>query len=145
MSEEETESTEEARYRGTAEATDEEKIAVGGEKTLTIINPLFQSDAAAQAMADLLLSRLKDRKKYFTFETGFCAVPLESGDTVLAQERITDTYWDKYPYGDTTKKYGDSSRLYRSNGVVLAYLGVVRDIKLNVTPNAQTLRFTLEV
>jgi len=145
MPNDEAEYTEESRFRGSAEATAGEKAAVGGEKTLTITNHLIQSNANAQTIADILLLRLKNRKKYFVADSEFCPLPIEIGDTILAQERIASTYWDKFPYGDSSKKYGDDSRLYRSNGIVLAHTGEVRDIKLIVTPTSQTLNLTLEV
>jgi len=145
MISEDFEATEELRYRGTAEATDPEKAAVGGEKTLTITNHLFQSDAVAQTMADALLLRLKNKKKYFSGVAEFCPVPLEIDDTIVAQERITDPYYTAHPFGDENKKFGDTTRLFRDNGIVLVHVGIIRNIKLSVTPRSQSLKLTLEV
>ena len=146
MINEDFEATEELRYRGTAEGSDAEKAAVGGEKTLTITNHLFQSDTEAQSMADTLLARLKTRKKYFKFNSEFCPVPLEIGDTIQAQERITDLENLSYPYfGDEDHKFGDSSRKFRSSGVIIPHLGIIRNIKLTITPTSQSLTITMEV
>lgn len=145
MIKEDFESTEESRILGSATATVEEIADVGGEKTLIITNHLFQDETETQAMAEALLALKKGRKKYFKIKSEFCPVPIEPGDVIAIQERITNTYWTKYPYGDSTKKYGDSSRLYRSNGIVLVHAGIVRDIKISVTPSSQTLELSVEV
>lgn len=134
----------EERYEGEAEATDAEKEEAGGEKTLSITNHLFQSDDDAQTMADTLLARLKARKKYFRGTAEFCPVPIEINDTIVAQERIVSAYSNATPYGDEEREYGEEDFPYTSNGVVLAHLGIVRDIKLSVTPNSQSLTFILE-
>ncbi len=107
------------RYKGSAEASQADQDAVGGEKTLTIKNNLFQSDADAQSKADSLLARLKDRKEYFDADSEFCPVPIERRDDVLIQERVTPT-----------------KSIY--------HRGYIRGIKLSVTPRNQTLTVILE-
>lgn len=142
---EELKNTVEDRYRGEAQASESQKAAVGGEKTLAIKNDFFQSDEGAQEMAEKLLQRLQNRKGYFSATSEFCPLPIELDDTLTAQERIKDPAYAAEFYGDENKKYGDSSRLYRFNGIVLVHTGIVRDIKLSVTPKKQSLTFTLGV
>jgi len=134
----------EKRYQGEAEATEDEKDAVGGEKSLVINNHLIQSDSKANSLASALLTRLKDEKKYFKGVAEYCPVPIEIGDTVVGQERITDSYHSRYPYGDENKLYGDSSRLYVDNGIILAHRGIVRHIKLRVTQDSQELEVNID-
>lgn len=146
MATENFEETEEQRYKGEAEASEAEKREVGGEKTDTITNHLFQSDAEAQAMAEKLLKRCKGRKRYFRGPVDLCPVPIEINDIIQMQERITDLENLSYAYfGDPNYKYGDPNRKYRSDGVVIPYLGVVRDIKLDVTQTDQKLTIIMEV
>jgi hypothetical protein len=111
--------TEKKKYRGEAEATEAEKANVGGEKTLQVDNYLFQSDNDANNMAATLLARLKSAKDYIEISSEFCAVPVELGDTVAANEFI-------------------------NNNTSIPHLGLVRQIRLSVTPANQTLTITLE-
>jgi len=111
--------TEKKKYRGEAEASQAEKDAVGGEKTLQINNHLFQSDTDAQNMADDLLARLKDRKQYFEVSTELCPVPLERGDTITVKEYISPTK-------------------------SITHQGIVRQVRLSVTPRSQTLTLLIE-
>jgi len=115
----EADQTAKKKYRGEAEATAQEKQEVGGEKTLVITNYLFQSDDDAQAMAEALLARLKTRKNYFEAQAEFCPVPLEPGDTISIEEFISDTK-------------------------TLTHTGLVRQLKLSVTPAQQTLSIIIE-
>lgn len=119
MIDEDFESTEELRYRGEAEASDIEKKDVGGEKTLAITNHLFQSDAICQAMAEMLLERLKGRKDYFEASNEFCPMPIERRDVVTIEEYVTHekSIW---------------------------HTGIVRQVKLSVTPSSQSLTLILE-
>ncbi|MBW1614730.1 MAG: hypothetical protein JRJ57_12375, partial [Deltaproteobacteria bacterium] len=77
------------KFKGSAEASDEDKALVGGEKSLSISNVLFQSDADAGDMATALLARLKDKKEYVSGVVEFCAVPVERRDTITIEERVT--------------------------------------------------------
>jgi len=113
------EQAERKKYRGEAEASQGDKDAVGGEKTLTVMNLLFQSNADAQSMADALLARLKDKKEYFDADSEFCPVPIERRDNILVQERVTP-----------------SKSVY--------HRGYVRGVKMSVTPSNQTLTVILE-
>jgi len=113
------EDTEKKRYRGEAKASQAEMDAVGGEKTLHIDNNLFQSDIVAQNMADSLLLRLKMKKEYFESDIELCPLPIERRDTVGIQERIT-------------------------HEKAVFHKGLVRDLKLNVTPQNQTLTIICE-
>lgn len=116
---EETSQTEKKHYKGEAEGTAGEKAAVGGEKGLQISNVLFQSDADALAVANALLARLKTRKDYFEISVELCPVPVEPGDTVGAEEFVT-------------------------SAKSLSHTGLIRQIRLSVTPASQTLILTLE-
>jgi len=110
---------EKKRFKGEAEASGEDKALVGGEKTLTVKNIFFQSDSDAQGKAESLLARMKDEKKYFEFTTELCPVPVERRDLLVAQEIVTPTKLISHP-------------------------GVVRHIKLTVSPGNQTLRLIVE-
>ena len=111
--------TEKKKYKGEAEASQAEKDAVGGEKMLQVNNHLFQSDADAQDIADALLARLKDRKQYFEISSEFCPVPLERRDTITAKEYISPTK-------------------------SITHQGLVREVRLTVTPQNQTLTLIIE-
>jgi len=118
----EPEQTEPKKFKGDAEASDADKNAVGGEKTLQIENVLFQSDLDAGTMATSLLERLKDKKEYFTGTTEFLAMPVQRGDGGILEERLTS---DK----------------------TIIHAGQLRGIRLSVTspPQAsQVLTLTLE-
>ena len=111
--------TERKKYKGEAMATSFEIKEAGGEKTLQINNHLFQSDTDAQDIADALLARLKDRKQYFEIASEFCPVPIEKGDTITAKEYISPTK-------------------------SITHQGLVREIRLTVTPQNQTLALIIE-
>lgn len=116
---EEGEYTEKKKYRGEATATASEIKEVGGEKTLSVENHLFQSDADCQDGAEVLLSRLKTRKKYFEVPIKFCPIPAERRDVVTVQEYVTHekSIW---------------------------HTGRVRQMKLSVTQTEQELTLILE-
>ena len=111
--------SEKKKYKAERVAGAGDIAAVGGEKTLTIINLLFQSDADADAIAVVLLARLKDKKEYFEAAIETCPVPIERRDSVSIQERITH-----------------AKSIYHT--------GLVRHVRLEVTPTSQTLTLTLE-
>lgn len=113
------EQTEKKKYKGEATATASEIKEVGGEKTLSIDNYLFQSDIDCQNEADALLARLKSRKDYFEMPVEFCPVPVERDDTVAAEEYVTHekSIW---------------------------HLGLIRQVKLSVTRERQALTLILE-
>jgi len=115
----EPEQTEKKHYKGEAEASDADKKEVGGEKSLVIQNILFQSDADALAKATSLLARLKDKKEYFEANPEFCPVPIQRRDTVTVEERVTST----------------------KN---INHVGLVRGVRLSVTPTSQILNIILE-
>jgi len=110
---------EKKRFKSEAEASDEDKALVGGEKTLTVKNIFFQSDADAQGKAESLLARLKDEKKYFEFTTELCPAPVERRDNIIAQEILTPAK-------------------------SISHAGVVRHIKLTVSPGSQILTLIME-
>ena len=113
------EQTEIFKFKGSAEASDADKAATGGEKFLQIENVLFQSDADAGTMATALLARLKDAKEYFEASSEFCPVPVELGDEIIVEERVTKT----------------------KN---INHTGILRGIRLSVTKTSQVLTLTLE-
>jgi len=106
-------------YVGEAEASDEDKAEVGGEKTLSLSNILYQSDIDAQTKADSLLLRLKTKKEYVEISSEFCPIPIERRDSITVQERVTH------------EKDVD-------------HLGIIRGIRLEITPNSQVLSLILE-
>jgi len=76
--------------RGVA-ADDEEGASIDtyGERTLTIKNHLFQTQASIDAMCASLLAEYKDPKWYTDLEIPFCPVPLELGDRIAWKERLS--------------------------------------------------------
>lgn len=114
------EEAEPKKYRAEATGTDAEIAGVGGKKTLVIQNVLFQADADADTIATALLARLKTRKEYFEATTHFCPVPLERGDTVKVSERLTHLK-------------------------TINHEGVVRGVRISVTPTSQTMTLIVEV
>ena len=117
-------------------ALDSTSINIVGEKTLPIDNHLFQDQAELTAMAATLLAEYKDVKKYIDFKMAFSPIPLERGDTVKLNVRLTakDGRGSKY----ASFKYGDGTK-YGDNGIILAQRGLVRDIKIDSFQNAITL------
>jgi hypothetical protein len=119
------EQTEKSNYKGSD--SDSASIAAYGKRTKSISNHLFQSDALCAAMATTLKALYKDPNKYFSFGTEFLPVPLEKGDTILAQVRLSSTgagaLWGTFHWSDGT--------LWGANGVVIVHRGVIRDIKIN--------------
>lgn len=71
------------------EAHDDTSIAAYGERTLTIKNHLFQTQAAIDAMKATLLAEYKDPKWYADLEVPFNPVPLDLGDKISWKERLS--------------------------------------------------------
>ena len=71
------------------EAHDDTSIAAYGERTLTINNHLFQTQAPIDAMKATLLAEYKDPKWYSDVEMEFNPVPLELGDEMKWEERLS--------------------------------------------------------
>lgn len=72
-------------------------IASFGEKNLDISNTLWQSQADADASVLAKLADLKDPKDYLRLDLAFCPIPVEWGDTVKVEVRLSsgldvDTY-----------------------------------------------------
>jgi len=88
------------------EAHDNASITAYGERTLTISNHLFQTQAAIDAMCISLLAEYKDPKWYTDLEMHFLPVPLELGDNIQWEEQLSLTL-------DITKT------------------GIIRDIKID--------------
>ena len=87
-------------------ASDATSIAAYGERTLTIKNHLFQTQAPINAMCAALLAERKDPKWYSDVEVPFNPAPIEMGDTIGWKERLS-------PILDISQK------------------GIVRDIKID--------------
>lgn len=85
---------------------DQTSIDEYGERTLPINNHLFQTQAAIDAMCTSLLAEYKDPKWYTDLEMPFLPVPLEIGDKIQWEERLS-------PVLDITQT------------------GVIRDIKID--------------
>jgi len=73
------------------EAHDNASITAYGERTLTISNHLFQTQAAIDAMCASLLAEYKDPKWYTDLEMHFLPVPLELGDNIQWEEQLSPT------------------------------------------------------
>lgn len=88
------------------EAHNDASITAYGERSLTIKNHLFQTQASIDAMCASLLAEYKDPKWYTDVEVPFNPVPLEMGDRMGWKERLS-------PVLEITQE------------------GVIRDIKIN--------------
>ena len=73
------------------EDSDAASITAYGERTLTIDNHLFQTQAAIDAMCTALLAKYKDPKWYSDIKTDYLPVPLEIGDSMSWIERLSPT------------------------------------------------------
>lgn len=71
------------------EDSDAASIAAYGERTWTINNHLFQTQAAIDAMCTALLAEYKDPKWCSDLEIPFNPVPLELGDNIQWEERLS--------------------------------------------------------
>ena len=60
-----------------------------GERTMTIKNHLFQSQASIDAMCTSLLAEYKDPKWYADLPMEYLPVPLELGDNIQWEERLS--------------------------------------------------------
>lgn len=88
------------------ETNDATSIAAYGERTLTIDNHLFQTQAVIDAMCTTLLAEYKDPKWYSNLKIPFNPAPLEMADNIQWEERLSPTL-------DITQ------------------VGIIRDIKIN--------------
>jgi len=120
------EQTETSRRRGSD--SDAASIVDYGERTKTITNILFQTDAVCSSMASTLLALYKDPKKYIDFSAPFNGYPIEMGDTVRIQMRLMTASGMGRKYAQF--KYGDGTK-YGSNGTIVVRRGIVRDIKVD--------------
>lgn len=66
-----------------------DSIDTYGERTLTINNHLFQSDAECAAMCTTLLAERKDPRWYSDITIPFTALPMELYDTLQWEERLS--------------------------------------------------------
>lgn len=110
-------------------------IGIYGEHTKSINNHLFQDQDSVDDYATIYLLAFKDPKWYVAFTTRINPTPLEIGDTVRWQERLSaparqDNYYGAFLYGE---------RLYGDNGIVIIKRGLIRDIRLTNSNVAYTL------
>lgn len=73
------------------EAYDQDSIDEYGERTLTIDNHLFQTQAPIDAMCASLLAERKDPKWFTDLEIEYRPVPIELGDKISWKERLSPT------------------------------------------------------
>ena len=111
-------------------ATDSDSTSIGlyGELALSIKNHLFQDQAEADAMCAELVAERKDPHCFFQFDTGFCPVPLEIGDTIRWQIRLS-------PDDGAGRKFShywkfNSGVKFSTAGIIVVQYGLVRDIEL---------------
>ncbi len=71
------------------EDSDAGSITAYGERTLTIDNHLFQTQAVIDAMCTSLLAEYKDPKWYATLKMPYKPIPLELGDNIQWEERLS--------------------------------------------------------
>jgi len=115
----EPEQTEKKHYTGVASATPAEIAEVGGKIDLIVQNCFFQSNIDSQNQAESLLARLKTRKEYMENTSEYCVVPVERRDSIIVQERVT-------------------------HEKDINHTGLVRGVKLSITPVSQSLTIILE-
>ena len=113
-------------YKGSA--TDDGAAAQYGNPTKSISNNLFQSDAACLAIATAMLAEYKAPKRYASLTVPFNGAPLELGDTVAWQIRLSPIPGPANLYASFL--YG-SGVTYGSNGLVVLQIGRIRDIKIS--------------
>lgn len=111
------------------EASDTTSINDYGEHTLTIKNHLFQDQSSIDSMCSVLLAKYKDPKLYFDFEAIFNPAPIEMGDTLRWQARLSPPAGDGKYYG--TFKYNSGVTYGSDNGIVIIQRGIIRDIKIS--------------
>lgn len=75
----------------TGEASDAASIATYGERTITINNHLFQTQALLDAMCVTLKDEYHEPKWYSDLEEDFNPVPLEMGDNIQWEEQLSPT------------------------------------------------------
>ena len=73
----------------TGEDHDDASIGAYGERTLTITNHLFQTQAAIDAMATALLAERKDPRWYADLKTKYFPAPLELVDDIQWEDRLS--------------------------------------------------------
>jgi len=73
------------------EAHDQDSIDEYGERTLTIDNHLFQTQAPIDAMCIKLRDERKDPKWFTDLEIEYRPVPIEKGDKISWKERLSPT------------------------------------------------------
>ena len=122
-------------YKGSA--TDLVSVAAYGDLTKSISNNLFQSDAACAALAAAMLAEYAYPKKYASITVPFNGTPLEIGDTLVWQVRLSaidglGQLYNSFLYG--------AGITYGSNGLILIHVGKIRDIKIS----DQTITYLLE-
>ena len=113
-------------------AQDDGSIGTYGEHTKSTKNNLFQEQAVLETYVVAYLATFKDAKWYSGITAEKNPVPLELGDTIRWQERLSktarqDNYFGAFLFG---------TRLFGSNGIIVIKRGIIRDIKLtnwNVT------------
>ena len=127
-------------------ATDLVSVAAYGDLTKSISNNLFQSDAACAALAAAMLAEYAYPKKYASITVPFNGTPLEIGDTLVWQVRLSaiDGLGQLYRLGEPSGfvnsfLYGGGIT-YGSNGLILIHVGKIRDIKIS----DQTITYLLE-
>ena len=107
-------------------ASEPGSIGKYGEHTKKIENHLFQDQDSVDTYAPIYLLAFAYPKWYSPFTTPINPTPLEIGDTVRWQERLSaparqDNYLGAFLCGE---------RLLGSNGIVIIKRGIVRDIRL---------------
>ena len=110
-------------------------IGTYGEHTKAIKNHLFQDQDSVDDYATIYLLAFKYPKWYTPYTTKINPTPLEIGDTIRWQERLSaparqDNYYGAFLYGE---------RLYGDNGIVIIKRGLIRDIRLTNSNVAYTL------
>ena len=71
------------------EAYDDTSIGAYGERTKTIKNSLFETQAAIDAMCATLLAEYKNAKWYVSISVPYNPVPLELGDKICFKTRLS--------------------------------------------------------
>lgn len=107
-------------------AQDDGSIGTYGEHTKSTQNDLFQEQTILETYVMAYLAAFKDPKWYASLTAEKNPVPLEIGDTIRWQERLSaperqDNYFGEGLFG---------TRLFGSNGIIVIKRGIIRDIKL---------------
>jgi len=110
-----------------SDVSDASSIATYLEKTCSIKNTLFQTQASCDAMAAAMLAAFKNPKWYSELAVPANVAPLQRGDTISWEIPLRAALHDGKYYA--VPMYGDGT-LYGEPGVKAIVTGIIRDVQM---------------